>query len=658
MNTIYRMGKYVFERLGNKPLTIYSGTHESVAMEITPSGEAALSPACLREFGPRRDNEAEFELRPNGVLALEVLLLAALLLSAIQARSQDDVATAQREADQWRAEHRIIDLHQHLDYTPELLARGIRIMDTSGVGLGIDLTPGTVTRGPDGQPSEFESHKKMEDTLFPGRWVQYMNLDYKDWDKPGFAQEAVRQVEEGHRLGAAGFKEWKRFGLFLHDGAGKLIRVDDQRLDPMWERLGELNMPISIHVGDPKAFFEPYNDRNERWEELRDHKSWWFGDTNVYPKWKDLLEALNRVIERHPKTTFVCVHFANNAEELDWVADSLARHPNMYVDLAARIPELGRHDPRKVHDMFVKFQDRILFGTDFQVLESRLILGSSGNEPPETDADAEVFFRKEYRWLETWDRDWAHMTPIQGKWNISSIGLPTSVLRKIYFDNARKLLARSLPAPVLRARRTTRDFVPDADPSRVLWQTVEPAIMECDSLDGAAMPDVSTEVRGLWSQQYLYLRFDCPYTALTTFDATKQNGKRAHLGEEGRSLWDRDVVEAFIGADTNAPQHYAELEVAPTNERLDLMVNLPDKDFGWTSGFESAVRVDKNSKVWICEMRMPLAKLSAVPPLDGIRWRLNLFRCDRAHHAGLAWRPTLRETFHVPERFGVLEFSE
>jgi predicted TIM-barrel fold metal-dependent hydrolase len=116
----------------------------------------------------------------------------------------------------------------------------------------------------------------------------------------------------------------------------------------------------------------------------------------------------------------------------------------MMADLAARIPELGRHDPAAVRRLFLKHQDRILFATDFQVF-NRLILGSSGNEPPPTDADAEEFFAKEWRWLETNDREWPHMTPIQGDWNISSIGLPDSVLRKIYFDNANKILARSLP---------------------------------------------------------------------------------------------------------------------------------------------------------------------------------------------------------------------
>ena len=195
------------------------------------------------------------------ILALVKFLL--LFMASVPVSAQELAPEVVQTADQWRAQHRIIDLHQHLDYKPELLARAIKIMDASGVGLGIDLTPGTVTPGPNGEPSEFEQHKKMEDTLFPGRWVQYMNLDYKNWDQPDFPEQAVKQVEEGRRLGAAGFKEWKRLGLYLRDGQGKLIRVDDPKLDAMWERIGQLNMPVSIHVADPIAFFEPVQ-RKER----------------------------------------------------------------------------------------------------------------------------------------------------------------------------------------------------------------------------------------------------------------------------------------------------------------------------------------------------------------------------------------------------------
>ncbi len=555
----------------------------------------------------------------------------------------------------WRRDRLLIDLHQHIDCTTQHLARAVKIMDAVGIGVAVNLSGGTVTHA-DNAVSEFEQGQRLADTLFPGRFVHYMNLDYAGWDSPDFSQRAVRQVEEGYRLGAAGLKEFKRLGLYLRDGSNRLIKIDDPKLDPVWERCGELGMPISIHVADPKAFWLPYNAQNERWKELKDHPSWWFGDTNKFPAWKDLMEALSRVITRHPNTTFVCVHFGNNAEELDWVDSQLAKHPNMMVDLAARIPEVGRHDPAAVRRFFLKHQDRILFATDFQVYD-RLILGSSGNEPPPTDADAEVFFLKEYRWLETTDRDWAHMTPIQGDWTISSIGLPSAVLRKIYFDNARKLLARSLPAPTLKARRISQDFIPDGTLSQYPWKTTLPVFVEQRAVNGEVVPLMATRVRALWSAKYLYLAYECPFTKLTTFPSVTE-GERAKPGAAGQSLWDRDVIEAFVGYDPSNIGKYAEFEIAPTNEKLDVLVNSPEKNFAWSSGFESAVKVDRKSKLWTCEMRIPLQAFGATPPGPGATWRLNLYRCDRANQAFLAWRPPLTASFHTPDRFGSLQFTE
>jgi predicted TIM-barrel fold metal-dependent hydrolase len=572
--------------------------------------------------------------------------------------AKEDLQSVRQSAEVWRAEHRVIDLHQHIDGTTQHLARAVKIMDAVGLGIAVNLSGGAVTPAKDGGPSEFQRNKQLADMLYPGRFLHYMSLDYSGWDQADFSERAVRQVEEGHRLGAAGFKEYKRLGLFLRDGAGRLIKVDDPKLDPMWKRCGELNMPVSIHVADPKAFWLPYDEHNERWKELKDHKSWWFGDTNKFPPWKELLESINRVVARHPETTFVCVHFGNNAEELEWVDASLDRYPNLRVDLAARIPEIGRHDPAQVRRLFLKHQDRILFGTDFMVYD-RLILGSSGSEPPPTDADAEVFYAKEWRWLETRDENWPHMTPIQGDWKISSIGLPAAVLRKIYFDNARKLLAPALPQPVMQARRLSQDFDLDGRLDNPLWATAKPVLIEQATRDGTARPALSTTVRVLWSAKYLYLAWRCPFTKLTVFEPPQFERKRFSEERQGVNLWDRDVVEAFVAANAENIHRYAEFEVAPTNERLDLMIlGQGKKDFAWESKFESAVRVDRPARVWTCEMRIPLTALSDVKPFSGTRWRLNFLRCDRANQAALAWNPTLSGTFHQPERFGVLEFVE
>lgn len=539
-------------------------------------------------------------------------------------------------------------MHQHISYLPEYHAQAIRVMDASGIGLGVNLSGGTTLARGGGQ-SAFEKNKALADELHPGRFLQYMNLDYARWNEPDFSADAVKQVEEGHRLGAAGLKEFKRLGLYLRDGEGKLIKIDDPKLDPVWKRCGELNMPVSIHVADPRAFWLPYDETNERWKELKDHRTWWFGDPDTYPAREELLEALNRVIERHPKTTFVCVHFANNAEELDWVDKQLDRFPNMNADLAARIPEIGRHDPEKVRKLFIKHQDRIFFATDFQVHQT-MILGSSGSGPEPTEDDANEFFAKHWRWLETYDRNFAHMTPIQGDWTISGISLPDEVLRKIYFDNARKLLGRSIPFPVMKAKQIPANFDLDGRLANAAWQNAAPQRLEYDNFN-KAFPEIATTVRALWTEKYLYLGYDCPITEIAVFEPPFTDKERI-------GLWDKDVVEAFIAPDPEKLDHYSEYEVAPTGEKLDLILAAGKSDFEWSSGFSAASNVDKSKGRWTCEMRIPMTAFKSEAPKAGEKWRFNLYRIDRAHKAFLALNPTLRGSYHTPPRFAHLEFVQ
>jgi hypothetical protein len=365
----------------------------------------------------------------------------------------------------------------------------------------------------------------------------------------------------------------------------------------------------------------------------------------------EIVESLSRVIARHPKTTFVCVHFANNAEDLDWAEKSLDKYPNMMADLAARIPEIGRHPPEKVRRLFEKHQDRIVFATDFQVYD-RLTLGSGGSGPAPTDDDARIFFEKHWRWLETNDRDFEHMTPIQGDWTISGIGLSNDVLRKIYFDNAQKLLARSLPFPTCKAARLQGNLS-ISDLAAAAWEKAPLHRMEFGSFDAQAQPKSSTLVRALYSADSLYLRYDAPFSELTTFEPARMNSERV-------GLWDRDVVEAFIGTDATRGKVYYEFEVAPTNEKLDLIISpdIPEVErrLEWNSAWESHVKVDEGKKVWTTVMRIPLKALSPEGAAAGTKWRVNFYRIDRARKAFLAWNPTLTRTYHTPERFGWLEF--
>ena len=243
------------------------------------------------------------------------------------------------------------------------------------------------------------------------------------------------------------------------------------------------------------------------------------------------------------------------------------------------------------------------------------------------------------------------MTPIQGDWKIDAIGLPPAVLRKVYFDNARRLLVRALPLPTLQAVRVANDFKPDGKLSETVWREAPVGRVESSLKEGAARPELSTTVRALWSDQFLYLGFQAPYRELTVFEP-------ASLKSERFGLWEKDVVEAFVGPDPQRPNHYAEFEVAPTGEKLDVLVDLPDKDFAWRSGCEAAAKLDRRAKVWTAELRIPLAALASTKPTPGTRWRLNLYRHSAADRAFLAWSPTATGTTHTPERFGWLEFSE
>lgn len=206
------------------------------------------------------------------------------------------------------------------------------------------------------------------------------------------------------------------------------------------------------------------------------------------------------------------------------------------------------------------------------------------------------------------------------------------------------------PPPVMKAARIESDFVPDGDLAKAAWEKAQSVRVELALKDATKRQEISTPVRALWSEKYVYFAFECPYTKLTVFDPPQRTGKR--LG-----LWDRDVVEMFIGADARNIRNYTEYEVSPTNERLDVKLNLPDKDFDWTSNFESAVKIDEQAKIWRAEIRIPISACAAHAPKSGDRWRLNLYRSDREHKVFLAWRPTLTASAHTPERFGVLVFE-
>ena len=261
---------------------------------------------------------------------------------------------------------------------------------------------------------------------------------YPDWQ----AEELARAKEQG----AMGLKILKTLGLYLREGdfresereadrQGPLVKIDDPRFDPMWDAAGQLEFPVFIHVADPDAFFIPTNRFNERWEELGNHPDWSFYGQDFPPK-AELLAARNRVIERHPNTTFIGLHVANRPENLDEVSSWLDTYPNLHVEIGARLGELGRQ-PRRARKFFEDYSDRVLFGTD---------ASPNGSSVPQQDLEPEMF-RCYFRFLETLDEYFDYSpapTPPQGRWKIYGIGLPDEILKKVYHDNAARILGLPL----------------------------------------------------------------------------------------------------------------------------------------------------------------------------------------------------------------------
>lgn len=339
-----------------------------------------------------------------------------------------------------RAKFPVIDFHTHLGFSAKGIAgvphgeerrfaasadELLRVMDRVNLQIMVNLTGGV--------GSGLAESVKRFDTAHPGRFVTFTEPRYSAITAPGYPRDQADEIVRSHKLGARGLKVLKTLGLYLREQvtSGPLIKIDDRRFDPMWEACAALSMPVAIHISDPEAFFLPIDRFNERFEELNAHPDWSFHGRD-FPSTRELFEARNRVFARHPKTTFVALHVGNKAEDLGYVSECLDRFSNMHVEIGARVGELGRQ-PRSARRFFDRYQDRILFGTDAV---------PHGTQTPQ-QIFGEELYEIYFRFLETEDEyfDYAPApTPPQGRWRIYGIALPDAILRKVYSDNARRLL--------------------------------------------------------------------------------------------------------------------------------------------------------------------------------------------------------------------------
>lgn len=270
---------------------------------------------------------------------------------------------------------------------------------------------------------EVTANVERYDAAYEGRFATFCQLDWDRVAEPGGVGSLKRSLEDSRARGARGVKVWKNLGLGVRDGDA-LVSPDDPRVVEVVRHAGDLGLPVLIHTGDPLAFFDPVDERNERLEELAQHRDWWFGDPERFPTFDALLDAHAALVLACPQTRFVGAHVGGAAEDLDRVGRLLDAAPHYAVDIAGRMAELGRQ-PRRAARFVAEHPDQVLFGTDIFP----------------TSAAA---FLLHVRFLETADEAFAYDpaggVPSQGRWSVSGLDLDPALLPALYRDNARRFL--------------------------------------------------------------------------------------------------------------------------------------------------------------------------------------------------------------------------
>ena len=305
-----------------------------------------------------------------------------------------------------RAKFPVVDIHSHTGPTPETIGRLIEEMDALNIRVLNNLSGGS--GGELKQQAEFIRGSGRADrfTLFANGLDGFRDV------APGYGNKAAAQLEADVKNGAIGLKLFKQTGMDTLKRDGTRLRINDPELAPIWQAAARLNIPVIIHTAEPQEFFHQPDLHNERWLELA-----LFPDRRQYLNditFEQLVSERDDLYATHPKTRFIAAHFGWHANDLGRAAALLDAHPNVVLELAAILYDLGRQ-PRAAHDFFVKYQDRILFGKD-------------------TYAPTE--FPYYWRVLETTDEYFEYYRDYHAFWRLYGMNLPDAVLKKLYFQNA------------------------------------------------------------------------------------------------------------------------------------------------------------------------------------------------------------------------------
>lgn len=343
---------------------------------------------------------------------------------------------------------KVIDAHTHV--FPQYANMAIQVMDKCGIEKIITL------EWHDGFGETLKEHMKIFNQ-YPNRFIVFGNVDFRKINEPDFAKNAAIQMEKDVAQGMRGLKIYKALGLDYRQTNGELWRISDERLNPIWEKAGELEIPILIHTADPAAFWQPVNERNFWNGVLYGEYAWWTYYRKGFASREELLAERNEVIARNPKTLFICPHMGSNSENLDSAAEDLDNYPNLNYDLSARIPILGLpgRNCERSREFFLQYQDRIIFGTDMIYDDVNVPTGIQAQslyqpgEIPLENADYRVkyietsveFFKSHLDFIMT--NKVQHNPPFKRNlkgYSIVGLELPEEICEKILFKNIELLL--------------------------------------------------------------------------------------------------------------------------------------------------------------------------------------------------------------------------
>lgn len=370
------------------------------------------------------------------------LALACLILSIGSSVAAETPAAqaAEKSTDAlYKTSYRVIDIHGHAPFPSETALRAhLDMFDQVGVAAFNVLLYEPEGWSYAGGWSDLNLLEWLRlRKQFPERLLVFGTVDFRRVAKePTFWGDIVLELERAIHLGMQGVKIWKNLGMHYRDADGKLLRIDDPRLDPFWEKCGELGIPVFIHTADPKEYWYPRTYNTYQYE------SEWtarYYNHAVVPKWEELIAQRDKIVEKHPRTTFIGAHFASLSSDFDELAKTLDKYPNLFVECGARLRFMYRYHPHAVRDFFVKYQDRILFGTDNALADSKLV--NHAEALRQFEERRAIFYSRHFEYFETDHLGILEPGGTYREWmRLTGVKLPPEVLEKFYHANAEKLI--------------------------------------------------------------------------------------------------------------------------------------------------------------------------------------------------------------------------